>query len=165
MTDLSKPPANASRNALELWLTQAADADDTIRAKLLQQAPALLEQAFGRKPPVDIKINVVEEAPTDLYLVHRFEGAGEPLEADSSPAQTLRTSVHAIAMQEEGLWQKLADDPKTLLADRLALGLPPGVNVHVLNEDAGTAYLVLHHAAHLQAWAPPAAVLQHLPVK
>jgi hypothetical protein len=165
MTDLTKPPVNASRDALELWLTQAADADSGIRAKLLQQAPALLEQAFGRKPPADIKLNVVEERPTDLFLVRRFEGAGEAPNLNGSRAHLLRASVHAIAMREQGFWEKLASDPKTVLADRLALGLPPGVTAHVLNEDPGTAYLVLHHPSHLNAWVPPPSVLQGAPVK
>jgi len=157
-----KPPIGASRNALEAWLAAAAATDATLRANMLRNTHATLEQLVGRKVPADIKVMAIEEVPTDLYLVRRFEAATEPVEAEGTQAQLLRTSIHTIAMEEEGFWEKLATDPKAVLADRLALKLPSPVNVHVLDETANTAYLVLHHTPHLQGWRPPPAVMQRI---
>ena len=157
----SKPPVGASRNALEAWLAAAATTDATLRANLLRNTHATLEQLVGRKVPTGIKVVAIEEVPTDLYLVRRFEAATEPVEAEGTEAQLLRTSIHAIAMDEEGFWEKLANNPKAVLADRLALKLPP-VNVHVLDETSNSAYLVLHHSLHLQGWRPPPAVMQRI---
>lgn len=161
----SRPPVGASRNALEAWLAAAVTANAALRENILRNTHATLEQLVGRKVPGDVKVVAVEEVPTDLYIVRRFEGATEPAEADGSEAQWLRSSIHVIAMDEEGFWEKLAGNPKTVLAERLALRLPPNVNVHVLDETANTAYLVLHHPPHLQAWQPPPAVRQRIAVR
>ena len=158
----SKPPVGASRNALEAWLAAAATTDATLRANLLRNTHATLEQLVGRKVPTGIKVVAIEEVPTDLYLVRRFEAATEPVEAEGTEAQLLRASIHAIAMDEEGFWEKLANNPKAVLADRLVLKLPSPVNVHVLDETASTVYLVLHHTPHLQGWRPPPAVMQRI---
>jgi len=160
-----KPPVGASRNTLEHWLAGATDADANLRESVLRNTHPTLAQLVGRNVPADIKVVAIEEVPTELYIVRRFEAATEPVEADGSQAQILRSSVHALAMDEAGFWEKLAGDPKTVLAERLALKLPPQVNVHVLTEDANTAYLVLHHPPHLQVWQPPVALLQRLAVK
>jgi hypothetical protein len=162
MAVTSKPPMGASRNALETWFAAAVAADPSLRQNVLHNTRATFEQLFGRKMPADINIIAVEEVPTDLYIVRRFEGATEPVEVDGSGAQLLRSSIHAIAMGEEGFWEKLTANPKAVLADRLALKLPPQVNVHVLDETANTAYLVLHQPAHLQGWQPPPAVMQRI---
>ena len=62
-------------------------------------------------------------------------------------------------MNQPGFWEKVAENPKAVLASQLGLNLPPQVNVHVLDEKADIAYLVLHRQAHLQGWQPPAAVM------
>jgi hypothetical protein len=165
MAVTSKPPIGASRNALEAWLAAAVATDATLRENVLHNTNATLEQLVGRKIPGDIRVVAIEEVPTDLYLVRRFEASTEPVEAEGTEAQLLRSSIHAIAMDEEGFWEKLAANPKAVLADRLALKLPPQVNVHVLDETTSTAYLVLHHAPLLQGWRPPAAVMQRVAAK
>jgi hypothetical protein len=162
MAVASRPPIGASRNALEAWLAAAVAADATLRANVLRSTHPTLEQLVGRKIPADVKVVAIEEVPTDLYLVRRFEAATEPVEAEGTEAQLLRASIHAIAMDEEGFWENLAANPKAVLADRLALKLPPQVNVHVLDETANTAYLVLHLPTHLQGWQPPPAVMQRI---
>jgi hypothetical protein len=157
-----KPPIGASRNALEAWLAHAADQDSGLRNNVLRNTHATLQQLVGRPVPGDIKVVAMEEAATDLYVVRRFEGATEPVEADSTDAQVLRSAIHAIAVDEEGFWDKLTGNPKAVLAERLALNLPPQVQMHVLNEDPHTAYLVLHHAEHLKAWTLPAPLRQRI---
>jgi hypothetical protein len=166
MAVASRPPIGASRNALEAWLAAAVTTNAALRDNILRNTHATLEQLVGRKVPGDVKVTAIEELPTDLYIVRRFEGATEPVEAEGTETQILRSSIHAIAMDEEGFWEKLAGDPKTVLAERLALRLPPEVKVvHVLDETANNAYLVLHHAPHLQAWQPPPAIRQKIAVK
>ena len=160
-----KPPVGASRNALELWLAAAVEADTTLRNNVLHNTHATLEQLVGRKVPGDIKVVAIEEVPTDLYLVRRFEGAVEPAEPEGTEAQMLRTSIHVIAMQQPGFWEKVAENPKAVLAAELRLNLPPQVNVHVLDETANLAYLVLHHPPHLQGWQPPPAIRQQIMLK
>jgi hypothetical protein len=165
MAVTSKPPMGASRNGLEAWFAAAVAADANLRQELLRNTQTTLEHLFGRKKPDGIKIVAVEEVVTDLYIVRRFEGATEPVEAEGTDAQLLRSSIHAIAMEEEGFWEKLAANPEAVLAERLELKLPPQVNVHVLDETASTAYLVLHEPAHLQGWRPPPAVRQKIAVR
>jgi hypothetical protein len=165
MASIPRPPEDASRNALEAWISASADADPGLRQTLLHSTGPALEQLFGRKPPADLRVIAVEESPADLYLVRRFDAPDEPPEPDSAPAQVLRTAVHALAMEEPGFWGKLQATPKAVLAQRLALSLPQGVKAHVLEEDAQTAYLVLPHPPHLAAWHPPPEVVKRLPVK
>lgn len=124
-----------------------------------------LAKIVGRNVPADITVTAVAESPTDLFIVRRFEGGTEPLEQQGTQAQLLRTSIHTIAMDEEGFWETLSASPKSVLEQRLALKVPPEVNVKVLTETAKAAYLVLHHPPHLQGWQPPAQVMQHVAVK
>jgi hypothetical protein len=160
-----KAPVGASRNALEAWLAGAVDADASLRNNVLHSTHPTLAKIVGRNVPAAIKVTAVEETPTDVYIVRRFEGGMEPVEPQGTQAQMLRTSIHTIAMDNEGFWEQLGANPKPLLEQHLALKLAPEVNVHVLTENATTAYLVLHHPAHLQAWKPPAEVMAHIPVK
>jgi hypothetical protein len=160
-----KAPVGASRNTLESWLASAAGMDPALRTNVLNNTHATLAQLVGRDVPSDIRVFAMEEQPTDLYIVRRFEGGTEPLESDVTQAQLLRTSIHTLAMEQEGFWEKVAANPKPVLEQTLALKLPPTVSVHVLTENANTAYLVLHHPPHLQTWSPPPAVMHKIAVK
>jgi hypothetical protein len=160
-----RPPIGASRNAWEAWLAAEVAVDAALRANVLRNPHATLERLVGRKVPGDVKVTTIDETPTDLYIVRRFEGATEPIEADGTEAQVLRSSIHAIAMDEEGFWEKLAGDPKSVLTERLGLKLPPEVKVHVLDETANAGYIVLHHPPHLQGWRPPPSVRQKIALK
>lgn len=160
-----KAPVGASRNALEAWLASAVEADADLLSSLLQNTHPTLAQIVGRAVPADIKVTAVAETPTDLYIVRRFEGGTEPAEAQGTQAQLLRTAIHTIAMDEEGFWDKIANTPKPVLQQRLGLTVPPEVNVKVLTETTNSAYLVVHHPAHLAAWTPPVEVMKRVPVK
>jgi hypothetical protein len=159
---MPKAPVGASRNVLEAWLQGQTQANPALQDEVLRNTHTTLAQLVGRPVPPGLKVNAIQEVPTDLYLVRRFDGAMEPVDADGTGAQVLRTSVHLMAMEDERLWDQLAANPRPILAERLGLNLPSSVNVHVLTEDAQNAYLVLHHPPHLAAWRPPATMLAKL---
>jgi hypothetical protein len=96
MAVASKPPMGASRNGLEAWFAAAVAADANLRQELLHNTQTTLEHLFGRKKPDDIKIVAVEEVATDLYIVRRFEGATEPVEADGTDAQLETSNYLAV---------------------------------------------------------------------
>jgi hypothetical protein len=159
---MPKAPVGASRNKLEAWLQAEAQANATLQDEVLRNTHTTLAQLVGRAVPPGIKVTAIAEIPTDLYLVRRFEAATEPVDADGTGAQVLRSSVHMLAMEDERLWDQLAANPKPVLAQRLGLDLPASVNVHVLTETAQDTFLVLHHPPHLAAWRPPAPILARL---
>jgi hypothetical protein len=53
------------------------------------------------------------------------------------------------SLQEEAFRQKLLDDPKGTLEQKLGRGLPAGVEVRVVEESTDTIYLVLPSASAL----------------
>ncbi len=162
MTNIPKAPVGASRNALEAWLKTETSANPALQDEVLRNTHTTLAQLVGHPVPPGIKVTAIAEAPNDLYLVRRFDGAMETVDAESTDAQLLRTSIHLMALEDERLWEQLAANPKPILAQRLGLNLPANVGVHVLTEDPQNAFLVLHHPAHLQSWRPPAPMLARL---
>ena len=154
-----------SRCALENWLETKAAAEPQLRSDLFSNPRGTLEKLSGRRMPDGIKILALPESPQVLYLVKRFEGAMEPYETGTSQGQLLSRSMHAMALNEDGFWSKVKNNPRGLLAERLALHLAPQVKVEILEEDANTAYFVLHHDDHYRAWTLPPEVMQKVRIK
>jgi len=158
-------PVEGSRCALQAWFEKRAAADAQLRAQFLNNSNAALERLAGKHLPPGIKIVFLEESPQTVYLVRRFEGAMEPFEPETGNAQLLSRSLHALALAEDNFWNGVKADPRKLLAERLALQLGPQTKVEILEEDANTAYFVLHHDDHYRNWKPPAPVMSQVRIK
>lgn len=63
--------------------------------------------------------------------------------------EELRATLIAKAAQDDVFRTKLVDDPKAAVKEALGLDLPEAVSVHVHEESAGTAHLVLPPSASL----------------
>jgi len=154
-----------TRKDLEIHLITRAFKDEEFRRELLANPKAVVEKELGTKLREDIKIQVLEETETTLYMVlpsNPYEGLTEPelqaalgmtyedvaqwvLEQQRNTLldETGSVAVISRAWKDEAFKQELLCFPKTVIEKEWGTPIPTDIELRVFEETFHTLYLMI----------------------